>query len=235
MSFAARGDQIETRRAELTTGWPVPVRGQLLELLNVLDAGSHGICFVRDPESGQRVSRKMVWGLIPANSKTGKMEFNTFNARAETIDTSRVFGPVWRAAKRCLVVTDGFYEWRKGDKQPFAIARTKGKLTVMAGLWEEWRSKTTSERVVSCTVITTDANELIASLHDRMPVILAEEDWPKWLGEEPATDEELLALLRPFPADQMELYPVSKRVGNFRNNDPGVAERIVLVDEPSLF
>jgi putative SOS response-associated peptidase YedK len=121
-----------------------------------------------------------------------------------------------RGNHRCLVVTYGFYEWRKRDKQPFAIC-TKDDLTVMAGLWSAWRSPT-GEKVPTCTVITTEANERIAPIHDRMPVILPERHWPAWLGEVPATNEELRALLAPLPPDEMDMWPVDRRVGNVKND-----------------
>jgi putative SOS response-associated peptidase YedK len=166
------------------------------------------------------------------------MEFPTFNARAETIDTASTFREPWREGKRCLIVTEGFYEWKKSKanpkrKQPYAIARAKAKLTVMAGLWEIWHGPG-GQRVKSCTIITTDSNSLIAPLHDRMPVILAEPDWPRWLGEEPATGAELKALLRPFPSEDMELWPVSSRVGNVKNNDPDLVTPIELPPEDLL-
>src|SRR4051812_41062122 len=134
---------------------------------------------VLDKGSGTRRPVLMQWGLIPSWSKEPKMKFATFNARAETVTTAASFKDAWKAERRCLVVTDGFYEWRKGDKQPFAIA-CAGDLTIMAGLWDKWRSPI-GERINSCTVITTAANDLIAPLHDRMPVILSPADWPKWL------------------------------------------------------
>ena len=181
-----------------------------------------------------RISEKMKWGLIPAWSKEPKMSGNTINARAETVDTAPAFRDAWRKRQRCLVVTDGFYEWRKKDKQPFAIARAKNQMTIMAGLWEEWRAKDGSGEIVrSCTVITTSANELIGELHDRMPVILAEADWPAWLGEVPATDADLKALLKPFPSEEMELWPIDKRVGNWRNNDEDLLNP-VRIDDPGF-
>ena len=173
-----------------------------------------------DRATGRRISEKMKWGLIPAWSKEPKMMGPTFNARAETIDRTSTFRDAWRTGRRCLVVTNGFYEWRKRDKQPYAIARAKQTFTVMAGIWEEWRARDGSEVIRSCTIITTDANDLIGRLHDRMPVILAEADWPSWLGEAPASEAELKALLRPYPSAEMELWPVGLAVGNWRNNGP---------------
>lgn len=189
------------------------------------------LCVIRDPETGERKGLKMRWGLVPKRAKEVKSKYPTFNAKAETIDTLASFRGAWKNAQRCLVVTDGFYEWRKSDKQPYAIACVNDSLTVMAGLWEEWTSPE-GEVVLSCTVITTNANELIGALHDRMPVILAEEDWPAWLGEVPATNEELKELLTPFPSERMNLWPVDKRVGNVRNNDASLVATIDLAPEP---
>jgi putative SOS response-associated peptidase YedK len=185
------------------------------------------LCVVRDEASGTRVPHIMRWGLIPAWSRDGEMKQPTFNARSESIAFTPSFRDAWRAKRRCLVVTDGFYEWRKGDRQPFAIACTKDRLTVLAGLWEEWRSPS-GERIKSCTVLTTGANDLLAPLHDRMPVILAERDWPAWLGETSAGEAELKALCKPFPSAQMMLWPVDRKVGNVKNNDRSLADSITL-------
>jgi putative SOS response-associated peptidase YedK len=127
-----------------------------------------------------------------------------------------------------LVVTDGFYEWRKPDKQPFAIGTADDGLMVMAGLWDLWILPE-GEKIKSCTVITCEANEAVGSLHDRMPVILAEKDWPKWLGEEPATEEALKAFLVPCPSEELKLWPVDKRVGNVKNNGRELAEPLPLL------
>jgi putative SOS response-associated peptidase YedK len=119
-------------------------------------------------------------------------------------------------------VTDGFYEWKKLDekgkeKQPYAIAIADGTNMVMAGLWASWKSPTSGEEIPSCTILTCAANKTISELHDRMPVILADADWPKWLGEEPASETELLQLLKPCRDEALKIWPVDKRVGNVRN------------------
>jgi putative SOS response-associated peptidase YedK len=180
---------------------------------------------IRDSASGARVPALMRWGLVPSWAKDVKIGLSTFNARADTIAAKPAFRGAWRAGRRCLVVTDGFYEWRKGDKQPFAIARADAPFTVMAGLWEEWKSPA-GERIRSCTIITTESNELLAPLHDRMPVILAEQDWPPWLGETSAGEAELKALLRPYPSERMKLWPVGRAVGNWRNDGPHLADPV---------
>ena len=142
----------------------------------------------------------MRWGLIPAWAKEEKQRYATFNAKAETVASAATFRGAWRAGRRCLVVTDGFYEWRRNDKQPFLITRSSGELTILAGLWETWRSPA-GETIRSCTVLTTTPNDAMARLHDRMPVVLAREDWPKWLGETPANDAQVAALLGPCPSE----------------------------------
>jgi putative SOS response-associated peptidase YedK len=122
--------------------------------------------------------------------------------------------------QRCLVVTDGFYEWKKPEKQPYAVAMADKSHMVMAGLWDEWTDKKTGERITSCTIITCPSNALVGRLHDRMPVILGEEDWAKWLGEELAMNDELKALLVPFNDDALTLWPVDRqKIGNVRKRD----------------
>ena len=172
-------------------------------------------------DKGIRALDMMHWGLIPAYSDKPKMNGSTFNARAETIATTPAFRGAWKAGRRCLVVTDGFYEWRKADRQPFCIALGNRQLMCMAGLWEEWKRKDV-EPVRSCTIVTTEANALLRDIHDRMPVIIGPEDWAAWLGEEPIADP--ATLLKPFPPERMTLWPVDKRVGNVKNQGPELAE-----------
>src|SRR5262245_20898882 len=170
-------------------------------------------------QDGKRIPQQMRWGLVPWWAKDIKVGFASINARAETVDTARAFRDAWKKGQRCLVITDGFYEWKKPEKQPYAVAMADESQMVMAGLWDEWKDKKTGERVRSCTIITCPANALIGTLHDRMPVILAEEDWAKWLGEEPATSEELKALLVPYEGE-LRMWPVNRqKIGNVRNKD----------------
>jgi putative SOS response-associated peptidase YedK len=193
----------------IAASWNIPPTGTLLTAIR--------------SEDGRRVPEKMRFGLIPAWAKDTKMAFSTFNARAESLSEKPAFREAWRKGRRCLVVADGFYEWRKSDRRPFAIGMAVDGLMTMAGLWDEWRDPLTKEKLRSCTIITCEPNELMATLHDRMPVILDEKDWPKWLGEEPASDAELKALLVPCPWDRIKMWPVDKRVGNVRNDGPDLA------------
>jgi putative SOS response-associated peptidase YedK len=178
-------------------------------------------------EDGRRIPQQMRSGLIPWWAKDAKIGFSSINARAETVDTTPAFRDAWKRGQRCLVVTDGFYEWKKPEKQPYAVAMADDDLMVMAGRWDEWHDKKTGERIKSCTIITCPPNAIIGVLHDRMLVILSEKDWPKWLGEEPATPEELKALLAPCPDGTLKVWPVNRqKIGNVRNKSPGVVEPV---------
>ena len=147
------------------------------------------------------------------------------DSRAEEFTAKPAFKDAWKRGQRCLVVTDGFYEWKKLDakgkqKQPYAIAMANDAPMVMAGLWAKWEDPKSGGAVRSCTILTCGPSAVIAELHDRMPVILAEEDWAKWIGEERMTEEELLALLKPCPDEALKIWPVGKAVGNVKNNGP---------------
>jgi putative SOS response-associated peptidase YedK len=203
----------------LRASWNIPPTGDMLVATYTSD--------------GRRISEIMRWGLIPSWAKDTKAGYSTFNARADSVATKPTFKGAWEKGQRCLVVTDGFYEWRKSDKQPFAISMADKDMMVMAGLWDEWSSPM-GERIKSCTVITCEPNDIVATLHDRMPVILAEKDWAKWLGEEAASESELQALLRPCPSEWLKMWPVHKRVGNVKNDDrelvvPAMAEQALLL------
>jgi len=171
--------------------------------------------------SGDRVPAVMRWGLIPSWSKDGTVKFATFNARADQLETSKTWLGPWQKKQRCLIITDGFYEWQWLDpkgrkKQPYSIARADGNLTVMAGIWEGWRSKTNGEAIRSCAIITTDANPLMAEIHNtkkRMPVILEPGDWPVWLGEIEADLGDAKALLRPAADGTLKAWPVGQAIG----------------------
>jgi putative SOS response-associated peptidase YedK len=173
-------------------------------------------------EAGERRAVLMRWGLVPSWAREiGK--FSTFNARADGITTKPMFRSAWAADRRCLIPASSFFEWRKPDKQPFAIALGNRGAMAFAGLWDEWTPKG-GQPLRSCTIITCAPNTLLAPLHDRMPVILGAEDWPQWLGEEPAKRDALLALLKPFPAERMTLWKVANAVGNVRNENAQLIE-----------
>lgn len=176
-------------------------------------------------QAGRRILQTMRWGLIPSWAKDKKIGAATINARADTLDTKPAFRGAWRAGRRCLVVADGYYEWRQPDKQPFAIALANRGPMTFAGLWETWRAPDGGE-IRSFTIVTTNANPLLAPVHDRMPAILAAEHWPAWLGECDASHVELKAMLKPYPAELMATWPVGRRIGNVRNDSPDLFDPV---------
>ena len=168
---------------------------------------------------GSRILTLIRWGLIPPWAKDIKIGYSTFNARAETLTTRAAFRGAWRAGRRCLVLADGYYEWRDTDKQPFAIALANRGPMTLAGLWDAWRSPA-GERIKSFAIITTTANALLAPLHDRMPAVIPPDCWADWLGETTKPASEVQSLLRPYPDQAMAFWAVDRRVGNVRNDSP---------------
>ena len=168
---------------------------------------------------GQRTLTLMRWGLIPAWAKDIKIGHSTFNARAEDMEQRQAFRGAWKAGRRCLVVADSYYEWRDSDKQPFAVALgNRGPMT-FAGLWDLWRAPD-GKPLKSFAIVTTQANELLKPLHDRMPVLLAPDCWTAWLGDIATPEGDLKSMLKPYPGRGMAFWPVDKRVGTVRNDSP---------------
>jgi putative SOS response-associated peptidase YedK len=152
------------------------------------------------------------WGLIPFWAKDAKMGARFINARSETASDK----PAYRAAfkmRRCLIPADGFYEWKKLEKgrAPYLVVLVNRFPFAFAGLWESWKSPD-GERIESCAILTTDANELIQPIHDRMPAILSPSDYELWLNPHTKTTESLKHVLKPFPSEEMIMFPVSAKV-----------------------
>ncbi len=171
-------------------------------------------------DDGTRFLTKMRWGLIPSWAKDPAIGNRMINARAETVATK----PAFRAAlrrRRCLVVADGFYEWqqRGRGKQPFYITLKTGEPFGFAGLWDTWTAPD-GEEIKTCTIITTQANELLKPIHDRMPVILSHEAEAIWLDPTIQDPAELLPLLTSYPAEEMEAYAVSRWVNSPQQDSP---------------
>jgi putative SOS response-associated peptidase YedK len=167
----------------------------------------------------QRTLTLMRWGLVPAWAKDLKIGYSTFNARAEDIENRAAFRGAWKAGRRCLVIADAYYEWRDSDRQPFAVAlENRGPMT-FAGLWDIWRGPD-GKPLKSFAIVTTQANEFLKSVHDRMPALLAPDCWATWLGETTASRDELKNMLKPYPHRGMTFWPVARGVGNVRNESP---------------
>jgi putative SOS response-associated peptidase YedK len=181
-------------------------------------APSHNILVVT--EDGERHAEMMRWGLVPFWAKDIKAGFKMINARFETLQTSGAFKHALKR-RRCLVVADSFYEWKKvdGAKNPMRIGLKDWELFSFAGLWESWTDKESGKDLHSCTIITCPANDLVSPIHERMPVILPREAEASWLA--PTEDmESLQSLLVPYDVDAMATYEVSSLVNSVKNNSP---------------
>ena len=220
-----------------------PRRNVLAVRARAQDEGEDG-----EPE---RVLSRLRWGLVPSWAKELKVGDRMINARAETVASK----PAYRRAfanKRCLIPADGFYEWKaapatgggasgtaKPRKQPYFIHRKDGEPLAFAGLWEVWKVPNDSPDDVkdvggddgwvrSCVIVTTTANDLMAPIHNRMPVILPESAWEQWLDPDEHDVDALAKLLVPAPNALLEAYPVSTAVNNARNNGPELARAVVV-------
>ena len=198
----------------------------------------------RDADGGDRTLAMLRWGLIPSWARDAAIGSRTINARAETVSSKPSFRSAFRH-RRCLVPSDGFYEWRteNGVKQPFRIGMKGGEPFALAGLWERWTPPAEDtvgagpedgpengkgEAVETFTIVTTEANEKLRPIHPRMPVIVDPADYDLWLGGDGEGDSDggdaLRAILGPFAPELMAFYRVSTRVNNVRNDDPACIE-----------
>lgn len=170
--------------------------------------------------NGENRAQYMRWGLIPFWAKDPKVGYKMINARAEGLADKSAFRNALKK-RRCLVLADGFYDWREesGVKVPMRILLKSREPFAFAGLWEVWKAPA-GEYVRSCTIVTTAANPLVATIHDRMPVILSEEAERIWLDMGIQDFGVLSGILSPFPAGSMEAYRVSPIVNSAKNETP---------------
>lgn len=179
-------------------------------------------------DSGRHLAM-LRWGLVPGWAKDIKIGYKMINARAETVASNGAFRTAFQQ-RRCLILADGFYEWRSEDrggkkpvKQPYRVTLADAAPFAFAGLWEHWKNPETGEPLESCTIITTEANATLAPVHHRMPVILPNEAHAAWL--DPASPgADLQRLLAPYPADGVTVFPVSMAVNSVKNDDPSLTE-----------
>lgn len=201
--------------------------GEWFNIINIEDliikpryniAPSQDIVAVVASDDGNRAGM-LRWGLVPVWAKDTSIGYKMINARAETVDEK----PSYRrllSRRRCLIPASGFYEWQKSanQKQPYHIQLQSEEPFAFAGLWDRWEHE--GKTIHSCTIITTTANELMATIHDRMPVILSKDDQAAWLDRSNQDPTYLTSLLQPYDTRQMKAYPVSKEVGSTKNTDP---------------
>ena len=170
-------------------------------------------------EGGNRLTQCR-WGLVPPWSKDSSIGSRMINARAETLAEKPSFKEPLKK-HRCLIVADGFYEWKKtdGGKVPVYITTKDGRPFGFAGLYSDWRP-TKGEIIRTCTIVTTEPNELLEPIHNRMPVIIKPDDRDRWLDPDEHDPDRLLSLLAPYPSDEMNAWEVSHAVNSPSNNGP---------------
>ncbi len=190
-------------------------------------APTQDVAVVREGGRGKGRSVDLVrWGLIPAWAKDPTIGSRLINARAETLAVKPAFESAFRY-RRCLIPSDGFYEWEKTPrgKQPHYIRMRDGRVFAYAGLWERWEDPG-HDPIETCTIITTDANELVAPIHDRMPAIVRPERYDEWLDPAHRDPRSLRPLLTAYPAEEMASHPVSTYVNRPEHDGPACIEPI---------
>jgi putative SOS response-associated peptidase YedK len=182
---------------------------------------------IRQSPQGKRVAHLLKWGLVPHHAKDSAIGSKLNNARAESVGDKPSFRSAWQR-RRCLVPASGYYEWQSvaGErKQPWFIHLKSDEPLAMGGLWESWTSPE-GDILRSFCVITTAPNEVMQPIHDRMPVIIAQENWAAWLDPKYADDAALKPLLMPYAAVQMEAWQVSRRVSNAREMEASLIDKM---------
>jgi putative SOS response-associated peptidase YedK len=176
-------------------------------------------CVRTNPETTEREWVELQWGLVPSWAKEASIGHKLINARGETVAEKPSFRKAF-THRRCLVLADGFYEWKREGttKQPYYIRMKDHRPFAFAGLWERWEKE--DPAIESCSLITIGPNAVMEPIHHRMPVILATTQYAEWLDVSLHETERLNRLLRPFPPEEMEAYPVSLMVNNPRNDHP---------------
>jgi len=194
-------------------------------------APTQPILAIRTTDDGSRQLLPLRWGLVPHWSKGPDNRYSMINARAESVHEKPAYRSAFRK-RRCLIPAEGFYEWRsiEGSKQPYLIRREDGEPFTMAGLWETWNDKDGGEQIRSCTIIVTDANNLVSPLHDRMPVIVPPEHHAAWLDPSNDDTDQLRSLLTPAETAGWTTHPISKAVNNPRNDN---AELLEPIEDPA--
>lgn len=221
---------LDGKRQELERAFTAKVVVELQPRFNI--APTTPVLVVRESAQG-RIGTFLLWGLIPPWAKDPSIASRLINARAETAAEKPSFRNALKR-RRCLLPASGFFEWQAvpgGPKQPHWIHPRTGEFLAFAGLWECWQGPN-GEELESCTILTTEANAVMAPLHDRMPVILAEPDFDLWLDCTPQNQKAILTLLRPCPADLLAVHPVGPGVGNPRNEGLHLIEPLDSASRP---
>ena len=191
-------------------------------------APSQEILAVGQDREGKRKAASLRWGLVPRWATDTSTGYKLINARAESIFTK----PTFRAAakkRRCLIPASCFFEWKRseeGPKQPYCIMPKQGVLFSFAGLWETWENKATGQKIHSCSIVTTRANDAVQQLHDRMPVVITEDNYDLWLDRNLQDPDSLRHLLEPIPGQRLKIYKVGLEVNNPANDSEEIIKPV---------
>lgn len=196
-------------------------------------APTHPVAVILNSGAKRLVS--MRWGLVPYWATDPKIASKLINARAESLTAKAAFKEAFKK-RRCLVIADGFFEWQKQGttKTPLFIHLKPERPFAFAGLYETW-TPPLGDPLVTCTIITTEPNDLVRPIHNRMPVILPKASEDFWLDSSVEDHTRLLDLLRPYPAEEMDAYTVSPTVNSVKNDSPECIEPVSVMGQPSLF
>lgn len=175
-----------------------------------------------------REAKWLKWGLVPSWAKDSSIAARLINARSETVQEKPSFREAFKM-RRCIIPADGFYEWQRtrGKKLPFFFQMKDERPFGFAGLWERWQGED-QVLIESCTILTTEANEVLKPVHDRMPVILHPDDYELWLEVDERKVDLVKELLQPYPAEEMRAYRVSEEVNNIRNQGDGLIREVTI-------
>lgn len=201
-------------------------------------APTQPVLIVREDRDGKRRASWAKWGLIPERARDPRVGARLINARAETVFEQPAFREAARR-RRCLLPTDGFFEWRKlkDRKQPYHVRTPDQRVWAMAGIWSSWRNEA-GELVDSCSVLTTESNATLADLHSRMPVLLPPEQYDLWLDPAEVVPEALSGLLIPASEDALVMVPVATTVNSVKNQGAAcldeISEEEALAPPPAL-
>lgn len=189
-------------------------------------APTHNIVSIINDGTKNRMGY-LKWGLIPSWAKDDKMASKLINARSETVDEKPSFKKSFHQ-RRCIIPMDSFYEWKRNGKEkiPMRIKMKDDSLFAVAGLWDTWNSPN-GEAIHTCTILTTEANELMSEIHDRMPVILPKEKQSIWLNTSIQHKDILKSLLVPYRSDEMMTYKVSSKVNSSKNNSVDLITKVL--------
>ena len=224
---------LDAPRSQLSRRFSLDDCVDLVARYNIAPASE--IAVIRHSPDGQRVLHLLRWGLLPHWAKDAAIGARLINARGETLSEKPAFRDAFRR-RRCLIPASGFYEWQAtaassgaARKQPFYSSLRGDATMAIGGLWESWTAPG-GEIIRSCCIVTTAANELLRPIHQRMPLIVAAEDWQNWLNASP---EQAAPLIKPYPADKMQTWPVSRRVGSVSIDDPTLITALDATEDPA--